>query len=55
MDVKNKQRLINELIDRAVDGQLKLPVEAVFDLDDVLKAVDGKIQAEKKGKVLLKP
>ena len=54
MDVKNKQRLINELIDRAVDGQLKLPVEAVFDLDDVLKAVDGKIQAEKKGKVLLK-
>ena len=54
MSVENKQRLINELIDRAVDGKLKLPVEAVFDLDDVLKAVDGKMQAGKKGKVLLK-
>lgn len=54
MSVENKQRLINELIDRAVNGQLKLPVEAVFDLDDVLKAVDGKVQGEKKGKVLLR-
>ena len=54
MSVENKQRLVKELIDRAVDGKLKLPVEAVFDLDDILKAVDGKIQAEKKGKVLLR-
>ncbi|SLJ83244.1 zinc-binding dehydrogenase [Psychrobacter sp. DAB_AL43B] len=54
MSVGNKQRLVKELIDRAVDGKLKLPVEAVFDLADVLKAVDGKIQAEKKGKVLLR-
>ncbi|WP_413520213.1 zinc-binding dehydrogenase [Psychrobacter glacincola] len=55
MSVENKQRLVAELIDRAVDGKLKLPVEAVFNLADILKAVDGKIQAEKKGKVLLKP
>ena len=55
MSVDNKKRLIKELIDRAVDGKLKLPVEAVFDLADILKAVDGKIQAEKKGKVLIKP
>ena len=54
MSVDNKKSLIKELIDRAVDGKLKLPVEAVFDLADILKAVDGKIQAEKKGKVLLK-
>lgn len=54
MSVENKQRLVKELIDRTVDGKLKLPVEAVFDLKDVLKAVDGKIQAEKTGKVLLK-
>lgn len=55
MSVENKQRLVNELIDRAVSGQLKLPTEATFDLVDILKAVDGKMQAEKKGKVLLKP
>ncbi|WP_352339438.1 zinc-binding dehydrogenase [Psychrobacter sp. 16-MNA-CIBAN-0192] len=55
MSVKNKQRLVDELIDRAVSGQLKLPTEATFDLADILKAVDGKMQAEKKGKVLLKP
>ncbi len=55
MSVENKQRLINELIDRAVDGQLKLPVEAIFDLADITQAVDGKLQAGKNGKVLLKP
>ena len=55
MSVENKQRLVDKLIDRAVDGQLKLPVEAVFDLADIVKAVDGKLQSGKKGKVLLKP
>ena len=55
MSVENKQRLVDELIDRAVSGQLKLPVEATFDLADILKAVDGKMQSDKKGKVLLKP
>ena len=54
MSVENKQRLINELIDRAIVGQLKLPVEAIFDLADVVKAVDGEVQAGKKGKVLLR-
>ncbi|OXL20244.1 zinc-binding dehydrogenase [Psychrobacter sp. DAB_AL32B] len=54
MSVDNKKRLVKELIDRAVDGKLKLPVEAVFDLADILKAVDGKLQSEKKGKVLLR-
>ena len=55
MSVENKQRLVNELIERAVDGKLKLPVEATFDLADIIKAVDGKLQSGKKGKVLLKP
>ncbi|WP_372843137.1 zinc-binding dehydrogenase [Psychrobacter sp.] len=55
MSVENKQRLVDELIDRAVNGQLKLPTEATFDLADILKAVDGKMQSEKSGKVLLKP
>ena len=55
MSVENKQRLVDELIERAIDGKLQLPVEATFDLADISKAVDGKLQAGKKGKVLLKP
>ena len=55
MSVENKQRLVDELIERANNGNLKLPVEATFDLADILKAVDGKMQSEKTGKVLLKP
>ncbi|WP_201620242.1 zinc-binding dehydrogenase [Psychrobacter maritimus] len=55
MSVENKQRLIDELIERATSYKLHLPVEAVFDLADITKAVDGKLQSGKKGKVLLKP
>ena len=54
MSADNKQRLIDELIERAVSGQLTLPTEAIFDLADVVQAVDGKLQAGKKGKVLLR-
>lgn len=55
MNVENKQRLIDELIERATSGKLHLPVEAVFNLADIKKAVDGKLQSGKSGKVLLKP
>ncbi|WP_201587432.1 zinc-binding dehydrogenase [Psychrobacter jeotgali] len=55
MSVENKQRLIDELVDCATSGKLKLPVEGVFDLADIVEAVDGKLQAGKRGKVLLKP
>ncbi len=48
MSVENKQRLVDELIDRAVSGQLKLPTEATFDLASILKAVDGKMLVGKK-------
>ena len=55
MKVEDKQRLVDELIDRAVNGKLKLPTEATFDLVDITQAVDGKLQSSKHGKVLLKP
>lgn len=55
MDVENKRRLINELIERGVNKQLTLPVEAIYDLEDINEAVSGKVQKAKKGKVLLKP
>ena len=55
MKVEDKQRLVDELIERAVSGKLNLPTEATFDLADITQAVDGKLQSGKKGKVLLKP
>lgn len=55
MDLENKQRLINQLIKHATNNQLTLPVEAIFDLEDINEAVSGKVQKGKKGKVLLKP
>ena len=54
MDRDNKKRLINELIERGVNKQLTLPVEAVYDLADIKKAVSGEVQKGKKGKVLLR-
>ncbi|SUD92067.1 zinc-binding dehydrogenase [Psychrobacter phenylpyruvicus] len=55
MDLNNKRRLINELIERGVNKQLKLPVEAIYNLEDIKEAVSGKVQKGKKGKVLLRP
>lgn len=54
MDIENKQRLINQLINHAVNGQLTLPVEAIYDLEDITEAVSGEVQKGKKGKVLLR-
>ncbi|MGP4715714.1 zinc-binding dehydrogenase [Psychrobacter sp. T6-6] len=55
MDLDNKQRLIDELLERASNGDLKLPIEAIYSLDDITTAVSGKVQSSKKGKVILKP
>ncbi|WP_019672732.1 zinc-binding dehydrogenase [Psychrobacter lutiphocae] len=55
MDVPNKRRLINELIERAVNKQMSLPIEAIYDLADIKEAVSGKVQKGKQGKVLLRP
>ncbi|WP_255471580.1 hypothetical protein [Flavobacterium sp. I-STPA6A] len=41
-------------MESTISSKLKLPVEAVFDLSDILKAVDGKLKAGKQGTVLLK-
>src|SRR5699024_3629058 len=54
MSLENKHRLINELKDRVISGQLSLPVEAIYDLEDITTAVSGKVQKNKQGKVLLR-
>ena len=50
-----KARLIGELLRLVSGGELKLPVEAVFGLDQIADAVTASLSPGKAGKVLLKP
>ncbi len=54
MNQKNKQRLVNELIERTTSGKLQLPVDSTYDLSEVTKAVSNDVQSNKTGKILLK-
>jgi NADPH:quinone reductase-like Zn-dependent oxidoreductase len=54
MSVADKRRLVGELIRRALDGELQLPVEAVYDLADAAKAAAASLQPGRNGKVLLR-
>ncbi|MEN8281423.1 zinc-binding dehydrogenase [Acinetobacter gerneri] len=51
----NKKRLITELMQAVLQKTLKLPVEAIFSLDDIKTASLTSLKQAKKGKVLLKP
>ena len=55
MPAQTKRQLIGELLRLAASGELKLPVEAVYDLDDVAQAAVMSAQPGRKGKVLLRP
>jgi NADPH2:quinone reductase len=55
MPAEKKRRLIGELLQLVAKGELKLPVEAIFGLNDVTKAVRTSLAPGKIGKVLLKP
>lgn len=55
MAVEDKRRLVGELLQRAASGELKLPVEGVFALDDVAAAVTASGKPGRGGKVLLRP
>ena len=55
MDADNKSRLMQELVERAASGKLKLPTGGIYTLDNIKEAVSGKVQSGKKGKILLKP
>lgn len=54
MSVADKRRLVGELIQRALDGELQLPVEAVYDLADAAQAAAASLQPGRNGKVLLR-
>ncbi len=55
MPAEKKRRLIGELLQLVAKGELKLPVEAIFGLNDITKAVRTSLAPGKIGKVLLKP
>lgn len=55
LSVEDKRRLIGELLRLASSGELKLPVEAIYDLADVASAAAASLQPGRKGKILLRP
>lgn len=55
MPAPKRAALIGELLQLVVSGDLKLPVEAVFDLAQISDAVKASLAPGKSGKVLLRP
>ncbi|MEG2313746.1 zinc-binding dehydrogenase [Brevundimonas sp.] len=55
MPAPKRAALIGELLQLVIAGDLKLPVEAVFDLAQISEAVKASLAPGKSGKVLLRP
>ena len=55
MPAETKRPLIGELLRLAAIGELKLPVEAVYSMNDIAQAAVASAQPGRKGKVLLRP
>lgn len=55
MPAETRRQLIGELLRLAATGELKLSVEAVYDLADVAQAAAANARPGRKGKVLLRP
>ena len=55
MSVDDKRRLVGELLQRTIGGELQLPVDAIYDLADAAKAAAASLQPARNGKVLLRP
>lgn len=54
MAAERKHALFAELIQRALDGQLRLPVDAIYDLEQVAEAAAASLRPGRGGKVLLR-
>lgn len=55
MSAQTKQQLFEELLRLAARGELKLPVDGVYDLADAAQGAAASMQPGRKGKVLLRP
>ncbi|WP_375443638.1 zinc-dependent alcohol dehydrogenase family protein [uncultured Fibrella sp.] len=55
VDAKTRQRVAGEVIGMLASGQIKMPVEATYSLDDIKKAVEHADAPGRWGKILVKP
>ena len=55
MAADGKHRLVGELMQRTLAGELLLPVEAIYDLADAAQAAAASLQSGRNGKILLAP
>lgn len=55
VDANTRQRVSQEVINLLVTGQVQIPIEAVYGLDEIKKAVSHAEASGRWGKVLLKP
>ncbi|MDM5065440.1 zinc-binding dehydrogenase [Aeromonas salmonicida] len=55
MDVEKRKSMMEKLICLAEEGKLKLPVDAIYPMNDVKNAVTASLQSSRKGKILLRP
>jgi NADPH:quinone reductase-like Zn-dependent oxidoreductase len=55
VDAKTRQRVAGDVIGMLASGQIKMPVEATYSLDEIAKAVDHADAPGRWGKVLVKP
>ncbi len=51
----DRRRLVGELLQRALAGELRLPVDAIHDLADIAQAAAASLRPGRPGKVLLRP
>ncbi len=55
VDAQTRQRVAGEVIGMLASGQIKMPVEATYSLDDIVRAVEHADAHGRWGKVLVKP
>jgi NADPH:quinone reductase-like Zn-dependent oxidoreductase len=55
VDAQTRQRVAGEVIGMLASGQIKMPVEATYGLDEIAKAVEHADAPGRWGKILVKP
>ncbi|HEY0110868.1 MAG TPA: zinc-binding dehydrogenase, partial [Fibrella sp.] len=55
VDAQTRQRVAGEVIGMLASGQIKMPVEATYGLDEIAKAVEHADTPGRWGKILVKP
>ncbi|MFV4846007.1 zinc-binding dehydrogenase [Edwardsiella tarda] len=55
MAVEKRKSMMERLIALAEKGKLRLPVDTIYPMSDIKKAVTASLQSSRKGKILLRP